>query len=91
MQKNFFQKWSFQAFKYSRRVHLVKSKDGICSGSGWSSSNDVESSGWLAQGAVMKLDTPTPPRIASPSPHTKKASGLSEVTSDPRGHSNLSI
>lgn len=39
--------------------------------------HNVESSGWLAQGAVRKLVRPTPPsRITLPSPHTKKARGF---------------
>lgn len=41
--------------------------------------HNVESSCRLAQGAIMKLDMPTPPsRITSPSPYTKKAHGFYE-------------
>lgn len=41
--------------------------------------HDAESSCWLAQGAGMKLDMPTPSsRITSPSLYTKKACGFYE-------------
>lgn len=54
----FFKSDSFQAFQYSRWVHFG-SKDGVLFRKWLVHSHDADSSCRLAQGAVMKLDTPT--------------------------------